>query len=297
MSIYSKNGSAIHSAYGVDGTSINKAYDIDGAVVFQGSQVDYDSFTVNKSYLSTGIANTQGFAYKDGYIFQFRASGTSIQNTVVVINAATGQTVNTFSISSEHGDSASFSNEYYAQGDAFPLLYVTADSNPAKVYVDRVTTSSAELIKTLSFALDKTGYYAAHAYDTENEILYMLGYSEQNYLTDDGGANKVIVSKWNMAQQTQNQDGSYTPLFVSSYERAFIYCMQGQQLYDGMIWIASGYSAGSNIYAMSPSDGTILHTINLETTTEVEGIDFKSDTEMIVGFQGGNYWLYTFART
>ena len=287
MSIYSKNGSAIHSAYGVDGASINKAYDIGGAVVFQGSQVDYDSFTVNKSYLSTGIANTQGFAYKDGYIFQFRASGTSIQNTVVVINATTGQTVNTFSISSEHGDSASFSNEYYAQGDAFPLLYVTADSNPAKVYADRVTTSSAELIKTLSFALDKTGYYAAHAYDTDNEILYMLGYSEQNYLTDDGGVNKVIVSKWDM--QGQN------PLFVSSYERPFIYCMQGQQFHDGMIWIASGYSAGSNIYAMSPSDGTILHTINLGTTTEVEGLDFKSDTEMIVGFQGGNYWLYTFA--
>lgn len=287
MAIYSKSGNSIHVAYDVDGVSINKAYDVSGTVVYQASQVDYDSFTVNKSFLSTGVANTQGFAYKDGYIFQFRASGSSVQNTVVVINATNGQTVNTFSISSEHGDSASFSDEYYAQGDAFPLLYVTADSNPAKVYVDRVTTSSSELIKTLTFALDKTGYYAAHAYDEENGILYMLGYSQQNYLTDNSGANKVIVSKWDISQQN--------PQYISSYERPFIYCMQGQQFHDGMIWIASGYSAGSNIYAMNPADGSILHTINLETTTEVEGLDFKSDTEMIVGFQGGNYWLYTFA--
>ena len=162
--------------------------------------------------------------------------------------------------------------------------------------MNRVTQTTSELIKTFTFPLDKTGYYAAHAYDKAHKIMYMVGYSEQNYQTDDSGNNKVVISKWDMTSLTQNQDGSYTPDYVSTFERAFIYNMQGQQFRAGMIWIASGGTNTSQyIYALDPTDGTALHTINLNTATEVEGLSFLSANEMVVGFQGGTYVKYTFA--
>ena len=175
-------------------------------------------------------------------------------------------------------------------------MYVTADTNPAKVYINRVTTTSSQLIKTLTFPLEKTGYYAGASIDFENHILYMLGYSEQNYQTDDGGNNKTVISKWDLSNLTDNGDNTFTPEFISSYERPFIYVMQGQQFHDGMIWVASG---GTNVrgyvYALDPSDGSLLYTIDTNTTTELEGIAFISYKEMVFGLQGGVYKKVTFA--
>ena len=145
--------------------------------------------------------------------------------------------------------------------------------------------------------MEKTGYYAAACCDFENDIIYMVGYSEQNYQTDDGGANKTVISKWDMSNLTNNGDSTYTPSFISSYEREFIRIMQGQQFFDGMLWISSG---GTNIhgyvYALKADDGTLLYTVDTNTTTEVEGIAFISYNEMVFGLQGGTYKKVTFAE-
>lgn len=296
MGVYSIDGQQLNSVYNLSGTAVISAYDINGNNVLAEPEVDYASYTVDKSYRSFSISGCQGFCIYDNILFQFQAapSGSNMA-TANIINLPYGSQYGSISVTGDHADSTSFSSEFYEEGDQFPLLYVTSDSSPAKVYVNRVTTTAATLIKTLSFPLANTGYYAAHAYDDENQIMYMVGYSQQNYVSDGGGTNKTVVSKWDMSSLTQNQDGTYTPTFISSYERPFIYVMQGQQFHDGMIWIASGYSAGSNVYAMNPADGTFEYTFDLETTAEVEGIDFMTDTEMVVGFQGGNYWKYTFA--
>lgn len=295
MSIYNKSATQLWSAYGINGSVLATAYNVDGEVVF--GSVDYSTYSY-APYCSVSVANMQGFDIKNGIIFQFRA-GSSVSNTMCTINASNASIIqNGITASSDHGDSASFS-ESYVSGDAYPLIYVTSDTNPAKVYINRVTQTSATLYKTLSFPLDKTGYYAAAAVDFTNDILYMVGYSEQNYLTDDSGNNKTVISKWDLSNLTDNGDSTYTPLFVSSLQRTFIYCTQGQQYHDGMIWTASGYTGSSNsyIYALNPSTGETLHTVDLQTTTEVEGLSFISTNEMVVGLQGGTYRKYTFAMS
>lgn len=295
MGVYTVNGTEQNYAYDVSGSSLSGAYTTDGQYIPFYS-VDWTSYTVDTSYLSVSVANTQGLAYSDGYLFQFRASGSTVTDTVVVIDVSDGSIVHTFTIDSDHGDSASFSNQYYSQSDAFPLLYVTSDTNPALVYVNRVTTSSSTLIKTLAFPIAQAGYYAAACLDYANNIIYMVGYKEQNYQTDNNGSNTTVISKWDLSDLTDNGDNTYTPAFISSYERAFIYVMQGQQFHDGMLWISSGYGGNeSYIYVLNPSDGTVLYTYDLGTTAEVEGLDFISNHEMIVGFQGGAYYKYTFA--
>ena len=293
MPIYDKDGRRLFHAYDLTGNELLKTYDKDG-VEIQIGEVDYDNYSYTQ-YCKVTLGQMQGFDIYAGVIFQYRANS-SINNIMCTIDAENSSIIqNNISCVSAHGDSASFSKEFYNENDEFPLIYVTADTTPT-IYVNRVTETTSQLIRTYEFPIAKTGYSVSHAYDEDNKIMYMLGYTEQNYLSDNGGSNKTLVSLWDMDNLTDNGDGTFTPDFIRSYEIPFIYCMQGQQFKDGMIWTSSGYvNHAGYVYALKPDDGTILHTIDLETTTEVEGISFISDRDMVVGLQGGTYRKYTFA--
>lgn len=302
MYIYDINGNPINVAFDWQGEEIRDAYTQEGDHIPLATPLDYTEYTITD--LFTYVENNfNGFDVYNGIIAQLMNS-----NKLYLFDLAEQTVIATaLAITSAHGDSASFSREKYAETDEFPLLYVTSDANPALVYVNRITRSETTKIRTLNFPLDKTGYYAAHAYDESNRIMYMVGYSEQNYTTDDGGNNKTLVSKWNMSALTNNSDGTLTPAFVSSYERDFIFVMQGLQFFDGYIWISSGYANGQAqyIYAMRPSDGVIDYTITLDDTIEVEGLAWVYDSAsnkywMLVGQQNGarglNYSRIDFAE-
>lgn len=294
MSIYKIDGTQQTQAYSTS-QELQSAYDANGNQVFV-KGVNYDSYTI-VNYCTVSLSPTQGFDIYNGVIFQFMANS-SISNRMATINVSNQAIINNnITTNSDHGDSASFSDEFYDDADDYPLIYVTSDTNPAKVYINRVTTTTSQLVKTLSFPIDKTGYYAAACVDFENDILYMVGYSEQNYQTDDDGNNKTVISKWDLSNLTENQDGSYTPEYLSSIERAFIYVMQGQHFHDGMLWIASGATNyNGKVYAISPTDGTLLHTVDVNSTVELEGISFVSDNEMVIGLQGGVYKKVVFSQ-
>lgn len=300
--IYGKNGAQLSAAYDTGGSSLEYAYDVDGTVVFSREtptpSVDYSTYTLS-NYCTVSLQPTQGFDIYNGIIFQFLANSSSVNNRMATINVGTSTIISkTIAATSDHGDSASFSPDFYSESDLYPLIYVTADTNPAKVYVNRVTQTSSELVRTYLFPLAQAGYYAAACCDFEGGVIYMVGYTEANALDDDGGANKTLISKWDMTTLTDNGDGTYTPRFVSSYERPFIYVMQGQQYHDGMLWISSG---GTNVrgyvYALDPADGSLLYTVDSGTTTEMEGISFISNNEMVFGLQYGAYKKVTFGTT
>lgn len=296
MSVYDVDGNILSTIYAIDGAAITRAYDINGEIVF-GGEVDYDAY-VKESTFNLSVLNCQGIELYNDVLFQFRASGSSVVDTVCLFDYATKSDINrNMGIKSDHGDSASFSKEFYAVGDEFPLLYVTADTTPAKIYVDRVTRSGATLIKTLVFP-QSAGYYGAGAFDFDNDICYLLSYKQNSYASDNDGANTTVVTVWDLSNLTDNGDGTHTPAYIRQFERPFIYVMQGLAYKDGMIWVASGYGGRqSYIYAISATDGELMHTIDLNTTTEVEGMTFISDTKMLVGFQGGRYEIYTFGTS
>jgi len=295
MAIYNYQGTAVSAGYKVDGSSALSAFSYQGSRVW--AAVDYTSYTIS-DYLTVSIGQMQGFDIYDGTIFQFRANSSNVNNIMATIDVSTGTVTNNITANSDHGDSASFSREKYDPADDFPMIYVTADTNPAIVYLNRVTKTTSTLVKKYKFPLEKTGYYAAAAIDEENGVIYMVGYSEQNYQTDDGGNNKTVVSLWDLNDLTDNGDGTFTPAFISSYQRAFIYVMQGQQFHDGMLWIASGYSSAHGyIYALDPADGTLLYTVDTNTTVELEGLAWISQNEMVYGLAGGTYKKVTFEVT
>lgn len=299
MSVYGKNGTALTEIYGKDGTELQTAYGKNGVVVYtkeSSGAVDYTDYSIS-DYLQVSLSPIQGFDIYRHIIFQFIGSYPSTEDTMATIDAKTGAFINTnITAVAGHGDSASFSREFYDPNDKFPLLYVSPD-NESKIYVNRVTTTSSQLVKTYAFPLSTVGYHIGLSLDDANHIAYILGYTEDNWSDDDGGANKVIVTQWDMTDLTDNGDGTYTPAFITSYERDFIYTIQGQQFHDGMIWLASGGSrVRGYIYALDPSDGSILYTVDTGTIAEVEGLAFLSDTEFIFAIQGGKYRKVTFAR-
>lgn len=286
MSIYNVNGTELNSADNVNGTRLSQVYNVDGETLLISR--DYSNYTISRKF-SVELTDSNGFDVYNDVIAQFKSP-----NKMSLIDMDSGTAIYTdMTVASQHGDSASFSNEFFDDGDEFPLIYVTSDANPALVYVNRVTRTGVSREKTLYFPLEKTGYYAAFAYDCANNIAYMVGYSEQNYSTDNDGSNKTVVSKWDMSTLMQNGDGTYTPTFISSYERDFIYVMQGMQFHDGYIWIASGWynRDTQHIYAMRPSDGVIDYTINLADTYEVEGLAWVYDEE------NNKYWMLVGQQT
>ena len=296
MSVYNISGVEISNVYDIDGNVLVQCYDINGAPLLGG--INYNQYSVSP-YCTVSIGQMQGFDIYNGTIFQFRANSSSVNNTMCTIDVANSSIIqNGIAATSDHGDSASFSDEKFSHDDDYPLLYVTADTTPCKIYVNRVTRTSSSLVRTLLFPTAEAGYYAAAALDNDNQVIYIVGYTQQNYKTDGGGSNRTLVSKWDLTRLNDNGDGTYTPAFITSFERPFIYVMQGQQFKDGMIWISSGYTGSSQsyIYAISPIDGALLHTIDLETTSEVEGLSFVSDKEMVVGLAGGVYKKYTFSE-
>lgn len=293
MAVYDVSGTLLKHLYLLNGDPSIFGYDVNGNVIFP--TVDYSKYSV-VDYLNVNIPSTQGFDIYNNVIFQFTTPSLSNADKMATVDANNGIVINAnIDAVSSHGDSASFSNEFYSISDEYPLLYVTSDTNPGKVYVNRVTENSSELIKTYMFPLEQAGYYSALCLDTINKIMYMVGYTENMHATDDGGNNKTLISLWDYTNNSLNSDGTYTPRFIRNYERPFIVTMQGQQFHDNMLWISSAHYEGSglgytgNIFALNADDGELLFTISLDTNKEIEGISFISDNEMICGLQGGLY--------
>lgn len=295
MSIYDSSGTALSAVYNASGQEIDTAYNADGYVIYTKSEpapspepLDYSSYTTTDlfTYVADGF---NGFDVYGGVIASLKAS-----NQLYLFDLDSHELLRTNNITSSHGDSATFSMEFYLPLDSYPLLYCTADTTPAVIYVNRILSNSTTLIRTLKFP-SSAGYYGAGAFDWDNNICYLVAYKENNFTSSNSGSNKTVVSKWDLSNLTDNGDGTYTPAFISQYERDFIYVMQGLQYHDGYIWIASGYNNGGaqHVYAMRPSDGVIEHDIVLDDTVEIEGLAWVYDeTEnkywMLIGQQNGS---------
>lgn len=295
MAVFDINGNTLQGIYNLGGSALTDGYDIDGNTVYVGEPLplDYSNYTTTDlfTYVQNGF---NGFDVHNGVIVQFLAD-----DKVFLFNLSNHTKIIEMSCVSGHGDSATFSNEFYDANDEFPLIYVSADT-PNEVYVNRITRSSSTLIRTLSFP-SSVGYYSSSAFDFDNNICYVVAYKKANYTSSDGGTNKTVVSKWDLSNLTDNGDGTYTPTFISQYERDFIYVMQGLQYFDGYIWVSSGYNDGGSqyVYAMNPTTGVIDHTITLDDTIEIEGLAWiyngiQNKYWMLVGQQNGwNGYYYS----
>lgn len=290
MAIYDINGNSIGTAYDSYGVELETAYDISENVVYTGytptTGLDYSSLTRTQLFVYKTNRNN-GFDVHNGIIAQLQA------DDKLYLFELDGTAISTsLTIDCDHGDSATFSREYYAIGDEFPLLYCTNNGSPALLYVNRISRSSVDLIKTYKFSVEDAGYAAGLSYDLDNNIMYMIGYTRNDAFTDTD--NPMIVSIWNPESYTQNEDGTITPALIRSYTIPFIYVAQGQTFFDGLMWVASGYpNTEQYIYGLMPDTGRIIYSLHLDNKVETEGLAFYYDPQiqnycMIIGQQNGS---------
>lgn len=192
--------------------------------------------TIN-SALNTTVTSAQGGTYYGGVYFQLYSN-----NAIALIDYETGETINIMQIQSSHGDTIDFSNEFYDANDEFPLALITADSNPAMVYVVRITRTACTLINTLRFAQESTGYYAGHTYDPLNKTIWMVGYTENSYYLNENGTNLMKVSKWSIDNIQTDQ-----PTYVSTFNLPFMITVQNQAMFNGDLWLLSSHNGAGGI--------------------------------------------------
>lgn len=137
-----------------------------------------------------------------------------------------------------HGNTASFSNEFASAGDDFPLIYVS-DTAKSKVYVNKITTSTATLVRTLSFDPSVFGYNPQVVFDKANFNTYVVCNLDESPYVNYG----YKISKVNMSSLTDNGDGTYTPTVIETFtvnitETNVIF--QGCKCFNNRIYLASG---------------------------------------------------------
>lgn len=296
MSVYNLQGVQLDALFDKDGAPIETAYDASGNVVFSAEEsetVDYSTYTVSK-YCS--VPCRQGFAIYGGYIF-----ACDKDDSCTIISIEDDEVVDTVSITTGHGNSASF-GRFQNPSDEFPLLYISHDlgapSNNNYEYVYHIERSGQTflftLVQTLKWASSQTGYMANSAIDTQSNVMYMLGYSAANAGSDLDGTNVMILTAWDLNNLTDNGDGTFTPMYLRKTKTDYFIAYHFGQTFDSrLIWGGTGEQPG-DIYAISPNTGAITYTIPLHKTGEGEGIAFLSETEAIVGFYNDGFYKYTF---
>lgn len=302
MSIYNKSGSVLSECYNKAGSSLNIAYDKLGNAVFSksiGTQ-NYSNYTAT-SYKTISTNNTQGMDISNGVLFQFRGtSSMTVNNTVSLFDWASGSSIkSSMEIESGHANAVAFSNTLYDQNDEFPVIYCGDWFDPI-VHVNRVSRSEATHLYDIIMSTSDTGYHPNPCIDFDNNILYMVGYT--NTTTTSSTDNLIVVSKWDLSDMTDNGDGTFTPTKLGKYTRDFIYVLQDLKFNDGYIWMVTGMN-NSTMYlrALNPDTGVLDYSLAMPITTEIEGLkwEFDDNTNLwfaYVGFMGGTYYKVTFTQ-
>lgn len=300
MAVYNKNGTALSTLYSKSGTALATAYDIDGTVVYTagGGDPDYANYSYVQKWASKGIGNTQGFDIYDGKVFWVSKSGNaSVPANCYVWNLSDGsQAFDTayVTVQSGHGNNLSF---------AYPKLYATSAYSPSTCYVNDVSSDlkTFTLAKTLAFNDGSTDCDACID-ENDGSILWTLGHTASSSDT----SAPYYISKWNLNSLTDNGDGTYTPALiqtVSTPQPSNSYFFQGCKMHDDILWYANGYSGsstGSYVFGVNPNTGTVLYSINCNTTAEPEGVAWVADSDAVggyalyVGFQNMALRKYTF---
>lgn len=283
MSVYDKNGLILSDVFEVSGESVETAYDINGAVIFRKQTGrNYDTYTISTMFSNAG-SNHQAFSIFNGIIAQIIAN-----DKIRLIAMTTGSAIGAdISAHVGHGNSCQFSSVYYNPNDEFPLLFST--DTYRRVYVNRITRTSSELLKTYFFDVAQSGYILGIGINDSNDRLFTVGYTYENYNSDMGGENKIHVSVWDLTQETDNGDGTFSIPRISTKIIDWFPCVQGSCYHDGYMFVSSGVFGGLNrVFLINQTTGIIEHTVSMGNNIEPEGCAWVNDEYLVVGESPNN---------
>lgn len=278
MSVYNMSGDRLLDLYGCDGSTIESAYDVNGELVFSGSEAqpgyDYDRYNIADMF-TYSQSNMQSFAVYGGIIAQVKQT-----DAIHILDIDTHEKLREVAMDTGHGNSCAFSDEFYEEGDEFPLFYV----RNAGVWVYRITGTTSELIKKYAFSADIIGtYVAGFGIDNANRRFYTASYTKGDYVSKDG---LLRICEWDMDDVTDNGDGVYSMALLASNDLTWFdnyEAVQGCCYHDGYFFIACGYGSGQQyVVLVDTATITIAHQVSL-TGEEIEGCGWYNNEYLIAG--------------
>ena len=281
MSVYNKSGNAVSAVFGSGGRRVSEAYSYDGTLVYTDA-TDYDNYTISSMFSLSG-SGFQSFSVHDGIIAQIIAN-----DKIRFVDLKTHEVlVPSVNVSVGHGNSCQFSQTFLFDGDEFPLLWST--DTYRRVYINHITRTGSTLLKTYYFDVNLSGYILGIGVNEDENLLYTVGYTYQDYESDRGGTNKVHTSIWDLTQETDNGDGAYSLARLSTNAIDFFPCIQGSCYHDGYIFVSSGLNGNqARIFLINPTTGQIEHTITIGNTIEMEGCAWVDNDYLIAGQSPNN---------
>lgn len=231
-----------------------------GTQIYTGEQIKLEtdfnkqnrcSITEWKDFVNaTGLRlyDNQSIAAFGGYMFVFVDAGGGI-----VLDMATKEIISQFTTAytaDDHQNSAQFSDIYYAEGDEFPLLFVSrcngnapefGDENLDTCLVYRVTKSGTQFTFTLvnTILWDHTTYGLDWSVDSGARMLYTCSLQNGRYTVTEN--NPLVFTAFDMPTKTQILSGDTITLTdndVRIHFEADHATMQGSTAANGVLYVA-----------------------------------------------------------
>jgi hypothetical protein len=212
------------------------------------------------------------------YIYKM-PSGAAISNSPISFEG--------YPIANTHANTMSFSNQFYQQGDEFPLLYISSgfgEGTPKTFHVYGVRIQrnnnnfSAAIVKTIAFT-GTGGWMEFMCADSKAWIKYQA--------TD--GWKWLCIDMPALNNSSTIDMDSLTPNFTT--EAFSSYC-QGHMYYNKKIYVPEGYGRAT-LHVIDTNTGITVTKVDLGLiyTGESEGI-FIYDNHFYIMFRGIVYKMY-----
>lgn len=189
-----------------------------------------------------------------------------------------------------HCNNLNFGTYKYADSDATPCLYISQEKATTHlILVFQVTFNgsifSLNLVQTITMPAPLAGvtpYYPNSMIDSDNGILYVMGYSSNSY--SESNSNKIIVLKYELPLPTA---GDITLATTDIYAKfPSITATQGGCIYKGKFYQAFGTANAGSIVVRSGDMLTFYNRLLLPSygiVTEPEAVCVFNDCLLLVG--------------
>lgn len=209
-----------------------------------------NDIAVYGSYLVSGVAN----GWLNFYNLNTKALEASLQIT-----------------EGQHFNCLCFSNTRQASTDPFPLLYAETEGSNGLYLVIRLTSlSSYEVVKQYRFDEATYGSNPAVFFDFENSVAYGICRPSGSDLS------KYDWVKFDLTNETENQDGTFTPAELIRSLIPYPKTRQGGQVYrDRLYTMTSNGQTQPKVLVYNPNGVTpqvVTAMPNMPFTIEGEGL-------------------------
>ena len=197
---------------------------------------------------------------------------------LVIFDMSDGTQKSVLSVSeSNHFNSMAFSGTKYDNSDLFPLLYAeTEDANGLYLVIRISALDSYEVVKKYRFPETIYGTAPQIYWDFEHGVAYGI------CLKPTGRAAKYNFFKFDCSNETQNEDGTYTPAVVFESEIENPGVRQGGQYYKNRIYLMTTTTAYDHPTVIVINCDSIYPSVvsklpNLPFVDEGEGLSISTD--------------------